>query len=188
MKKYIESHWLIFAIQGAVALIFGGYVTFTGLADLSTLIFIIGLVLLALGAIEIFNVIHRKRRQHSWGFSLAVAIIEIAVAIALLATKDLSIATHFTIIAGYTIVRGAFEILIGLRSLTNPVDRFLWIVTGVFGVALGFAALNSGNLDPNNTIFIKIFGTYMMVVGVANLVFGLHNKSLAHLKPKAKKK
>ena len=85
-KKYIESHWLIFGLQGVVALLFGWYVMFTGITDIPALIAVVGCTLLALGIVETFNLLHRKRMQYNWGLPLAIALIEIVVAILLLFT------------------------------------------------------------------------------------------------------
>ena len=176
-KKYTESHWLVFGLQGLVALIFGWYIMFTDITDISALIIIVGYTLLGLGIIEILNAVMRRHRQHAWGLSLSIAIIEIAVAISLLLIHNLSIPVLLSIVAGYTILRGIFEVLIGTRSLSDPTDKFLWIITGMFGMVLGFVILNSGNLDIANVTFVKIFGTYMMVFGLTNLIFAVHVKN-----------
>ena len=176
-KRYIESHWLIFGIQGIIAIVSGWFILFTEIADPSYLILLVGSVLLTIGVIELSNTIFRRRHQHAWGLALAIAIIEIAVATTLLLTANLSVAIHLSIIASYTITRGVFDTLIGLRSLTDTTDRFLWIITGIFGMVLGFVILNSGHLGIANTAFIDFFGTYLMVFGLANLVFSIHNKA-----------
>ena len=176
-QKYTDSHWLVFGLQGLISLIFGWYIMFTDLTDTAALITIIGWAMLALGGIELLNVIYRHRREHNWGLALSIALAQITVAVSLLLVRDLSVAIHLSIVAGYTILRGVFEILIGLRSLTDPTDRFLWIITGMFGVILGFVIFNSGDADLANTSFIKIFGTYTMVFGLTNLIFSVHLKN-----------
>ena len=177
-KKFIESHWLIFGLQGLIALVFGWFIMFTDITEIPTLVNIVPYALLTLGVAEMFNAIYRKHRQHTWASSLMIALVEIGVAVALLITKDCcNVAVHLTIIAGYTLVRGLFQTLVGLRSLTDATDKFLWIVTGIFGIVLGFVIFNSGNLDLANTTFIKIFGTYMMVFGLTDIIYAVHVKN-----------
>ena len=175
-RKYTESHWLVFAFQGIVGLLFGWYVMFTNVTNLATLLTIVAATLLTLGIISVFNLIHRKRRQHAWGLTLLDAVIEIAIACAIFFLKDADYTLKISLVAGYTLFRGALEILIGLKSLTDSTDRFMWTVCGICGVILAFVIFNAGAFaDP--TTFIKFFGTYMMIYGITNLIYGVHNKS-----------
>jgi len=177
-KKFIESHWLIFGVQGLIALVFGWFIMFTDMTEISTLVNIVAYALLTLGVAELFNAIYRKHRKHNWVSSLIISLVEIGVAVALLITKDCcNVAVHLAIIAAYTVLRGVFQTFVGLRALTDPTDKFLWIVTGMFGVILGFVIFNSGNFDLANTTFIKIFGTYMMVFGLTDIIYAVHVKN-----------
>ena len=174
-RKYIESHWLIFALQGILGLLFGWYIMFTNVEDIPSMMIIIACVLLGFGIIETFNILHRKRRQHDWGLTLAIAVIEVGIAAALYFTKDHNAVVGLTILAGYTLLRGFFEILIAARGLTDPTDKFIWTVAGMCGIILGFVIFNAGHLSEST--FIQIFGTYMMVLGLTNVVYGVHSKN-----------
>lgn len=174
-RKYIESHWLIYAFQGVVSLLFGWYIMFTGNQNASNLVASVGVVLLALGIIEVFNLLHRKRNNHNLALSLILAVTELIIAFALLFTLNQNPAWALTIIAVYTLGRGVLELLLAFRSLTDPTDRFMWAVCGICGCVIAFVVFNSGHIDP--TTFIKFFGTYMMIYGVTNLIYGVHNKN-----------
>ena len=52
-RKYVDSHWLIFALEGAIALLFGWFALFTNLSDTNALVSIVGSMLLGLGIIEL---------------------------------------------------------------------------------------------------------------------------------------
>jgi len=41
------------------------------------------------------------------------------------------------LIAGYTIVRGVLEIMIGLKSVDDKTDKFIWILLGICGAIMG---------------------------------------------------
>ena len=174
IKKYIDSHWLVFIFQGVIALLFGWFALFTGSGDIQALLAIVGATLLGLGIIELFNLLHRTHNQYAWGCTMAVAVLEVAVALALLFTLNQNTAWHLGIIAGYTILRGVFEILIGLRSVDDTTDRTIWVICGICGVIMGFVILNSANLGIQH-IFVKFFGSYMMLFGICNLIYGVHN-------------
>lgn len=176
-RKYVDSHWLIFAFEGAVALLFGWFALFTNLRDTNALTSIVGSTLLGLGIIELFNLLRRARLNETWGFTLISALVEIGVAFALLFTADQEVVWHLALIAGYTIVRGLFEILAGLKAIDDITDKFIWVITGICGAIMGIVILNSGNqtVTDNALIFVKFFGAYMTLYGLANLIYGVHN-------------
>ena len=171
--KYIDSHWGIFALQGLVALLFGWFALFTNSSDIQTLVIIVGSVLLSLGIIELLNLLARARTKNTWGVSLVMAILEISAGLALLFTYEQNVAWHLIVIAAYTILRGIFEIILGLKAIDDLTDKFIWILAGICACIMGVVILNTGHLG---TIpFIKYFGSYMMVFGVVNLIYSVHN-------------
>lgn len=176
IKKYIESHWLVFALEGAIGLLLGWYLTFTGITETATLVTVVACVLLFLGLVDAFNLLYKKRVPSSWGLTIILTLLEVGVSLGLLFTRDQNAAVHLAILAGYSMLRGLLEILIGFKSLSDSTDRFMWIVCGICGCVLGFVILNSGNF-ASATTFVKFFGTYMMIYGVTNLIYGVHNKN-----------
>lgn len=171
--KYIDSHWGIFALQGVVALLFGWFALFTNSSDIQTLVIVVGSVLLSLGIIELLNLLARARTKNTWGVSLVMAILEISAGLALLFTYEQNVAWHLIVIAAYTILRGIFEIILGLKAIDDLTDKFIWILAGVCACIMGVVILNTGHLGA--IPFIKYFGSYMMVFGVVNLIYSVHN-------------
>lgn len=172
-KKYVDSHWLIFAIQGIIALLFGWFTMFTGTKNTIGLVVIVGTTLLGLGIIELLNLLYRTHAKETWYLSLSIATVEIAVAMLLLFTLRQNLSFHLGVIACYTLARGVFEILIGFKSVDDLTDKTIWVISGICGAILGFVILNSGKI--NSQAFIQFFGAYMMIFGLANLIYGIHN-------------
>ena len=173
-RKYIESHWLIFALQGVVLMLSGLYIMFTPNETVSHLTIVIGTTLLVLAVIEIFNMIHRKRRQHNWGVALGVGLLELAVGLATLVGTNLNYEFHIAVLAAYTVLRSTASIVTGFSSFQNMTDRFIWVICGMIGCVLGFAIL----ADPgiSEVMFAKLFSTYMMVLGLSDLFFAIHSR------------
>lgn len=174
VKKYIESHWLIFVVQGVVALLFGWFVMFTGVSDVQALIPIVAISILCLGIIQTVNLLHREHYQHGRGLTVLIALMDIAASLVLFLTMGQNVAWQLVIIAGYTLIRGLLEIFLAFVSISDATDRFIWLVCGICGVILGFVILNSGHFTETTT-FIKFFGSYMMIFGVSSLTYGAHN-------------
>ena len=175
--KYIDSHWGIFALQGIIALLFGWFALFTSSNDIQTLVIIAGSVLASLGIVELINLLIRTRTRNTWGLSLLMAVFEIAAALSLLFTFEQNVAWHLTVIAIYTITRGIFEIILGLRSIDDLTDKFSWILAGICGCIMGIVIFNAGKMGT--TPFIKYFGSYMMIFGIVNLIYAVHNNEQA---------
>jgi uncharacterized membrane protein HdeD (DUF308 family) len=173
-RRYVESHWLIFGLQGVIALVSGAYMLFANNQDVSRLVTVVGSVLLALGAIEILNIIHRQLRQRSWGIPLAVAIFETAIGITMICLNRETYVLHIALLAGYTLVRGVTSIVIGFVSFKDMTNRFFWVACGMVGSVIGFIIF----ADPgiSDTFFVKLFGTFMMVLGLTNVFYAIHSR------------
>lgn len=175
-KKFIETHWLFYAFQGAISILFGAYLLFTNITTISVLTGVVGAALLCLGITEAFSLLYRKHYGKSLILSLVLAASEVAIALLLLFTQNYNMAWALTILAIYTIGRGILEILLGFTAITDKTDRFMWIVCGVCGAIIGIVILNSGAFSDQTT-FIRFFSAYMMIYGVTNLIYGVHNRN-----------
>lgn len=174
-RKYIDSHWLIFIFQGAIALLFGCLTLFAPNYNSSYLIPMIGISLIALAIVELANSTQRRYYRHGWLVSLLVAIFDAVAGILLLFMANQSIAWHLGIIAGYTALRGVFEIIVGFQTTVDPTDRFIWVLCGMCGAVFGFVIFNSGELASVD--YIRFFGAYMLILGISSLIYGVHNRA-----------
>jgi len=179
-KKYIESHWLVFAVKGAIALVAGLLLTLTTKSDTSYLAKMVGYAMAGLGVIEIFNTINRKRLEHNWGMSLAIGIVEFIIAICMLFTLNTgmhegwNILTRISLLSFYMLAASVLSIAIGFTCFKDNTDKFMWVVEGMVGAILAFVALGGSGLS--DTTHIKLFGTYLIVRGLTDLVFGIHSR------------
>ncbi|MBR0431624.1 DUF308 domain-containing protein [Candidatus Saccharibacteria bacterium] len=169
-RKFIDQHWSVFVAQGILAIVFGGLALFSSSVDFEYLIALVAVFLLALGIIELFNAINRHIRDRGWVPSVMIAVIDAVVAVALITTiKEPSTTWHMAVIAVYTLLRGIFEILIGLLSTQDNTDRFIRVLCGMCGAIMGFVLFNSSHL------VIRFFGAYMLIFGICHLIYGVHN-------------
>lgn len=174
-RKYIDSHWLVFIFQGAIALFFGCLTLFTSSESPSTITPIIGIALLALAVVEFANSLHRSHNRQGWLIATLVALFDAAFGLTLICITGQEMVWQLSLLAAYTVVRGIFEMLIGFRTTVDPTDRFIWVLTGIAGVIFGIVILNSGHLM--NIDFVRFFGAYLFIFGVSSLIYGVHNRS-----------
>lgn len=175
-RRFIETHWLFYAFQGVASILFGAYLLFTNVTAISSLTATIGIALLCLGVIEIFSLLYRRHYGKSLSLSLILAASEVIIAFMLLFTQDYNMAWALTILAIYTIGRGVLEILLAFTAITDKTDRFMWATCGICGAIIGIVILNSGGF-ADQTTFVRFFSAYMMIYGVTNLIYGVHNRN-----------
>ena len=178
-KKFIESHWLTFAMKGAISVVAGMCLMFANGWNTEILIHIVGWTMIGLGLIELINMVHRSHKQANWGFPLFLGLLEIAIAIVLLITTipglgiEQQIPFRIATLSGYVLFASVVTIFIGFASFTNMTDRFMWIVNGMLGSVLAFVLFAGSGLSI--TMHIELFGTYLLINGLTDLFFGVHS-------------
>lgn len=179
--KFVESHWLTFAMKGAISVVAGLCLMFAPKNDLSLMTQIVGWTMFGLAFIEIANVLYRTRRSHNWGFPLLLGAIELFIAVALLYTVDPNATTadelnwlRITYLSAYVVFASIVTIAMGFASFDNITDRFMWVVNGMIGCILAFMMFGGTTLGAE--AHIAIFGSYLMVNGLTDLFFGVHSK------------
>ncbi len=179
-RKFIESHWMTFAVKGAVSIIAGLCMMLTIKSDIGYLTNVIGWAMICLGCIEIINVVHRIRRNQNWSFPLALGAAEIAIAICVLFTVNPNLSAEqliwlrIAMLSIYIIFASILTMLMGFRNFKNDTDRWIWVINGMLGCILGFVMLADNGLST--TTHIKLFGTYLLINGLSDLIFGIHSK------------
>ena len=174
-RKYIDSHWLVFFIQGVLALLFGWVALFNSGNNLGTILSLVSIFLLCLSIVEFTNALNRASNNHGWFVSVFIAMIDAIVALVLLFTLEQNTAWHLLIIAGYTLVRGICEIIMAFKTTVDPTDRFIWLICGMCGAIMGIVTFNAGNFE--SSFFIRFFGAYLLILGACSLIYAIDNRN-----------
>ena len=174
-RRFIDKHWLTFIFRGALAVVFGCLVLFSGMANVENVIAIISVMLLLMGIIDAVGALYCSTKKHGWINSVIDALVDVVAAVLLLFFAKSELVTSLIIISVYTIISGVIDIFHGFLSTVDPTDRFIRIVAGVTGCVIGAVILNAGNFEIMT--FARFFGVYMLVVGVTSLIYGVHNRS-----------
>jgi Uncharacterized conserved protein len=186
IKKYVEDHWWAFFLQSLVAIGFGIYALFApqpteynfeGSADkLPTLATVVAVALALIGLIEIIRTLFSIKTQRDWGLSLLIGVLETAIGAFMYIYRDSGYAILAFIMGLFLIVRGVFDIIVGLAAHDDSTDRFLWSVSGIAGAVLGVVIINYPNTGTN--AFISIFGVYALIFGLSNMIYSIHSRSV----------
>ena len=174
-RRFIDKHWLVFIVRGALAVVFGCFTLFGGLTDIGNVIAFVSVLLLLMGIIDAVGALYGSTKKHGWINSVVYALVDVIAAVALLFFAKNDLTSSVIIISAYTIVSGVIDIFHGFLSTVDPTDRFIRILAGVCGCVIGAVILNSGSFEV--TTFIRFFGAYMLIVGATSLIYGVHNRA-----------
>lgn len=174
-RRYIDKHWLVFILRGALAGAFGFIALFGGMSNVESVVAIISVFLLLMGIVDSVGALYNSTRKHGWINSIIDAGIDVVAAVVLLFFARNDLVTSVIILSVYTILSGVIDIFHGFLSTVDPTDRFIRILAGACGCIIGAVILNSGDFEIMT--FIRFFGAYMLIVSVTSMIYGVHNRA-----------
>ena len=174
-RRYIDKHWLVFILRGALAGAFGFIALFGGMSNVESVVAIISVFLLLMGIVDSVGALYNSTKKHGWINSVRDAGIDVVAAVVLLFFARNDLVTSVIILSVYKILSGVIDIFHGFLSTVDPTDRFIRILAGACGCIIGAVILNAGSFEI--TTFIRFFGVYMLIVGVTSLIYGVHNRA-----------
>ena len=172
-RRYIDKHWFVFIIRGLLAGIFGFLMLFGRLNSIEGVIAMISVLLLFMGIVDATSALYNSTKKRGWANSIIDAGIDVVTAILLLFFARNNLVVSLIIISVYTALSGVIDLFHGFLSTVDPTDKFIRILTGVCGCVMGAVILNAGSFEVMT--FIRFFGSYMLVVVVTSLIYGVHN-------------
>ncbi|MDR1033041.1 MAG: DUF308 domain-containing protein [Candidatus Nomurabacteria bacterium] len=177
IKNYIESYWWYFLLQAVIAIAFGVFALTTPIRVLGTIVFVAAGALVLMGVVGILRMVHdwTRRPHRRWGDSLVIALVELAVGGYFLFNIDAGFQVSAIVFGIAVLVRGAFDLVVALTNLKDPIDRFFWIVAGMAGVVLGLVILN--HPGEASITMVWLLGLYILIFGVSNLFYAIHIRS-----------
>ena len=174
-RRFIDKHWFVFVVRGGLATIFGFLLLPSGMNNFEVVISTVSIFLLAMGIIDSLSALYNSSKKRGWFNSVIDALIDVVAACVLLfgARNDLILA--LSVIALYTFISGLIDIFHGFLSTVDPTDRFIRILAGIIGCVMGLVIINAGAFELMT--FLRFFGAYMLIVGVASMIYGVHNRA-----------
>ena len=174
-RRFIDKHWLMFALRGGLATAFGFLILFGGLGDFNLVISMIVIFLLIMGVIDATGALYNSVKKHGWFNSVIDALIDVVAAVCLLFLAQDNFVACTIVLAIYTFGSGIIDVFHGFLSTVDPTDRFIRILAGIIGIITGFVILNAGDFELMT--FVRFFGAYLLIVGVTSMIYGVHNRA-----------
>lgn len=174
-RRFIDKHWMVFILRGALAIAFGCFTLFSSMMDMAHVVAAISVLLLLMGIVDAVGALYSSTKKHGWFNAVLDAAVDVTAAMALLFFAKDDLMLSMVVLAIYTLASGVIDIFHSVLSTVDPTDRFIRLLAGVCGCVIGLVILNAGDFEI--TTFIRFFGAYMLLVGVTSLIYGVHNRS-----------
>lgn len=174
-RRFIDKHWMVFILRGALAIAFGCFALFSSMMDMAHVVAVISVLLLLMGIVDAVGALYSSTKKHGWFNAVLDAAVDVTAAMALLFFAKDDLMLSMVVLAIYTLASGVIDIFHSVLSTVDPTDRFIRLLAGVCGCVIGLVILNAGDFEI--TTFIRFFGAYMLLVGVTSLIYGVHNRS-----------
>ena len=167
-----EPSWWMFALRGAVALVFGLFVLALPALTFYSLAMVIGLFAVVGGVIAVGAGLLYRDRDHHWWVSLLLGLASIGIGIVALLHPDPTAVILLVIIAAHALAMGALDVLFALRLRREMRGAWTLALAGVVGVVFGlfaFAYLTREAWD----LVIRATGFYATVTGALLVAAGV---------------
>lgn len=174
-RKFIDKHWIVFVLRGALAFVFGLLALTGQMPDLQLTISFVSVFLLAMGIIDSSSALYNSTKKRGWGNSVIDAAIDVIAALLLLFFMNHNILFHLIVIALYTFISGVIDLVHSFITADDSTDRFIRILSGICGIIMGFVIVNAGEFEVMT--FIRFFGVYLALIGTCSLIYGIHNRA-----------
>jgi len=161
MKK---SNWIIFFVNGLIAILFGLLALFVPVSTIVTLTLYFGLVLIIGGAIMFYFSFKYMKAQKNYLLLMAEAILAIILGAIIVFYPQGSLQIFLILVGVWASVIGLLQIIISVQMKKKVANHGLFTINGVITLVFGLLLF----FDPMGTI-----KALFMVIGVMALVAGL---------------
>ena len=154
----LRHYWWALAIRGFVALLFGLMTFFIPGVTLAVLVLWFGAYALVDGVFELFEGVRTK-----YGMLIFLGILGIAAGLITFFWPAITAITLLYIIAFWAIVVGVMQIGAAFRLRKEVQGEWLWILSGLCMVVLGFLLI--ARPGPGALSLIRVIGWFAIVWG-----------------------
>lgn len=172
IKKLVNNLWWLLVISSVVSILFGITTLFMPGLTLMTLIALFTAYLMLHGLIELACGFSAIGKEKTWWASVLFGVVSLGMSVYLILNPGISVIMFVTMIGAILIVRGIYDIFVGIALAKN---RALWIISGVLGIVAGVTIWiypGSGSLA-----FAWILGLYALIDGTLTLSSALTARS-----------
>lgn len=167
-KKLTKEIWWIILLTGISSVLFGIIALFWPALTLVTLVFIASILLIVVGAIELFAALAKINKDRLWWLTLLVAILNIGIGVFLLKNPMVTATLFVWLLAISILARAIFDLVVASYADKDE-SRWLWIFTGIIGLIAAVAVV--AYPIASSLAFTWVLGLYALIHGIATVAY-----------------
>ena len=150
------SRWWLLTLKGISLILLGILAVIFPLQAISSVVFVIGILLVIGGAFLIYKSVSHRGHYKYWVYWMIEGVIDIIFGLLILFSVQDAIAALFTLLGIWAISSGIVQLLC---SFMIPWRKFYWILNGLLSVIMGtLLVLNPFAGAVVASYFIAIYG------------------------------
>lgn len=164
-----EIWWLVL-LTGIASVIFGLFALFWPKLTLATLVYMYAMFVVVIGAFSLLEALSSIKKDPLWWLMVLFAIFNIVIGVFLLRNPLVTGAIFVVLLAVFIFVQSAIDLVIASYAKKGD-GRWLWVLTGIFGIVMGFIIL----FHPVTAAvaFVWVLGVYALVHGIVAVAYAL---------------
>lgn len=168
-----EIWWLVLG-TGIVSTLFGLVALFWPKLTLATLVYMYALFVVVMGAFSLIEALSNIKKDPLWWLMTLFAIFNLVIGVFLLRNPLVAATIFVILLAVFIFVQSIIDLVIASYAGKGD-NRWLWILTGIFGIVMGFIVL----FYPvaASVAFVWALGIYTLVHGVVAIAFAIQTRS-----------
>ena len=171
MSAYgLAQNWWVIVLRGTFAVLFGLAALLWPTLTQTTIVFLIGLYLLADGVLSVIAGLTHANGSRPWWLLLVEGLLGIVAGALILLTPGLTAITLLYLIATWAILTGMVEIVSAIRLRAEIDNEGLLALSGVLSVTLGILLMIWPAADA--LAIVRLSGAYALAFGLLLIALG----------------
>lgn len=162
--------WWLMLLSGIASTLFGLVALFWPKLTLATLVYMYAMFVVVIGAFSLFEALASIKKDPLWWLLTLFAIFNIIIGVFLLRNPLVTAAIFVILLAIFVFVQSIIDLVIASYAEKGD-GRWLWVLTGVFGLVMGFVIL----FYPvaASVAFVWVLGVYALVHGIVAIAYSV---------------
>ncbi len=167
----VKPMWEALVVRGIAGILFGIAAVFWPALTAVTLVYIFSIYILVSGVIGIITGVRHLIQGKKWFLGLLLSFVELGVGVFLVRNPLVSLATLVLLIGLVLIVRGVFEVVMGMIEDSSMTQKTLLVIGGLVAAAVGIFIM----LQPaaGGLAFVWVLGVYALITGPMLIALGM---------------
>ena len=164
MKDNVQKNWWVLAVNGLLAVIFGGLAVFASEDLMKTISTFIGLLILVGGLLLLLGAYDLRRKHHDYALMLTEGVIATVVGILIMIFPLQTINIFIIFIGVWALFMGLLQIYLAIIMRKVLSNIYVLIIGGLILCGIGIVML----INPE-----IVAGYVMTVLGIVLIVLGM---------------